>query len=109
MNTGKGGGARHGTVPGNDDWTLWRSGGRVGEARTARFLAGFHIDSYGLFPARFTKTDKVKVDRRAVLESEEGSDGIRKKKMERMPPNYDSAAGEFACQKRKSFSTTVIE
>lgn len=33
-------GRGHGAMPGNDDWVLWRNGGRVGEERIARFLAG---------------------------------------------------------------------
>lgn len=45
-------------MPGNDDWALWRSGGRVGEERTARFLAGYLRDCYGLFPALCSQTER---------------------------------------------------
>lgn len=55
---GKGGG--QGTVPGNDDWALWRSEERVGEERTARFLAGALRDSYGLLPARCSQTERYR-------------------------------------------------
>lgn len=56
---GRRGGSR-GTVPGNDDWALWRRGGRVGEERAARFLAGYGRDRYGLFPARSSQTERKK-------------------------------------------------
>lgn len=49
VGTGKGGlygrGGEQGTVPGNNDWALWRSGGE--EERAARFLAGSLRDRYG--------------------------------------------------------------
>lgn len=73
---GKGGGAQ-GTVPGNNDWALWRSGG---EERTACFLTGSLIDRYGLLPAGCSQTERYRKKAWKVLSSER-----------RMPPNYDSA------------------
>lgn len=52
--------AGEGTAPGNDDWVLWRSGGRVGEERTARFLVGSLRDRYGLFPASCSQTERYR-------------------------------------------------
>lgn len=80
------GGGEDGTLPSNNDWALWMSGG---EAQGCCFFC-FVFTGYGLLPARCCRqTDR-----------QEETVWVRLSKERRMPPNYDSAVRKVSVPKK---------